>query len=102
MYEYLLPIGSVVKLKGGERALMIFGILQRSPLKSNKIFDYIGVPYPEGHLDVRLHIGFDHDAVEQVLFRGYDGEDMDWEAYTKVLEIAASVEKENMSKAGKE
>lgn len=102
MYEYLLPIGSVVKLKGGERALMIFGILQRSPIKSDKLFDYIGVPYPEGHLDVRLHIGFDHDAIETVLFRGFDGEEQDWAAYTKVLELAANFEKENINKAGKE
>ena len=43
-YDYLLPIGSVVKVKGVERKLMIYGILQRSPEAPDKIFDYVGAP----------------------------------------------------------
>lgn len=30
MYSYLLPIGSVVKLKEAERLMMIFGVLQQN------------------------------------------------------------------------
>ena len=70
MYEDLLPIGSIVRLKGGERLLMIFGILQRSPVDPEQTFDYVGVSYPEGHIDSRLHIGFNKDLIEEVVFRG--------------------------------
>ena len=45
-YEYLLPIGSIVRLKNGERKLMIFGILQRERENPDQVFDYVAVPYP--------------------------------------------------------
>lgn len=89
MYEYLLPIGSVIKLKDAEKPIMIFGILQSNPAVSEKTYDYIGVPYPEGHFDVRLHLGFDHADIKTVVFRGFeDGERM---AFLGALEIAHKV-----------
>ncbi|MBQ9504844.1 MAG: DUF4176 domain-containing protein, partial [Lachnospiraceae bacterium] len=48
MYENLLPIGSVVLLKGGKAKLMITGrILSDENLK--EIYDYVGVVYPLGN-----------------------------------------------------
>lgn len=45
----LLPIGSVVLLKDATKKLVIIGILQVNP-SENKIYDYLGVPYPEGYV----------------------------------------------------
>lgn len=70
MYEYLLPIGSVVRLKGLEKKVMIFGFLQRE-IDNNNLFDYIGVPYPEGQQDARINLGFNHRDIEELIFKGY-------------------------------
>ena len=43
----LLPIGSVVTLQGTAKKVMIIGILQMQQ-ESGKLYDYLGVPYPEG------------------------------------------------------
>lgn len=72
MYDYLLPIGSVVRIKGAEKLMMLFGVLQKSPSMDERVFDYIAVPYPEGRYDPRLDICFDHKDVEEVIFRGYE------------------------------
>jgi hypothetical protein len=43
-----LPIGSVVKLKQVRKLVMIYGREQRQT-SSNKVYDYVSVPYPEGN-----------------------------------------------------
>nr|MCR4909192.1 DUF4176 domain-containing protein [Lachnospiraceae bacterium] len=48
MYKDLLPIGSVVLLKGGQRKLMITGRIL-SDEKLTEIYDYVGVIYPLGN-----------------------------------------------------
>lgn len=73
MYEKLLPIGSVVKLKAAERRVMIYGILQQSP--EDERFDYVGVPYPEGYTTVMTKVAFQHSDIEEVLFQGYEDEE---------------------------
>lgn len=98
-YDYLLPIGSVVKVKGVERKLMIYGILQRSPEAPDKIFDYVGAPYPEGFQDVRLNIVFNHTEVEEILCRGY--EDGERKAFLYLIE-ASMWKREQDKKSGKE
>ena len=62
-YEYLLPIGTVVKVKDVEQRLMIYGILQKGTTVPGRTFDYVAVPYPEGFLDARLNIGFDQENI---------------------------------------
>lgn len=74
-YDYLLPIGSVVKVKNVEQKLVIFGILQKGKAAPDRTFDYVAVPYPEGLQDMRLNIGFDHGDIEEVVYRGYEDED---------------------------
>lgn len=50
MYKNLLPIGSVVLLKGGEKRIMITSrIITRAG--SDDIFDYAACYYPEGVVD---------------------------------------------------
>lgn len=83
-YDYLLPIGSIVKVKDVEQRLMIIGVLQRGRSVPDKTFDYAAVPYPEGLHDNRLNIGFDHSNIEEVVFRGF--EDRERRAFLGVLE----------------
>lgn len=96
MYEKLLPIGSVVKLKDATKLVMIFGILQANSSVSEKTFDYIGVAYPEGHFDVRLQIGFNHENIEELLFKGYDSPER--QEFMGALEIIAAAKNHNEGK----
>lgn len=47
MHKNLLPIGSVVLLRGGEKRLMICGRIQ-TRAGSDKVYDYSACLYPEG------------------------------------------------------
>lgn len=70
----LLPIGSVVKLKGAVKHLMIFG-LRQTDVKTNKEYDYIGVMYPEGNISEELRFMFDHEDIVEVAHKGYETEE---------------------------
>ena len=94
-YSYLLPIGSIVKVKGMEQRMMVYGVLQKGKATGDRVFDYIAVPYPEGIHDSRLSIGFNHSEVEEVVFRGY--EDKDREAFLLILEAIARKAEKNQS-----
>lgn len=67
----LLPIGSVIRLRGAKKDLMVFGICQTQK-DTGKEFDYIGVLWPEGNMGAKTQILFAHDDIEQVVFMGYD------------------------------
>ena len=71
--EYL-PIGTVVTLKGGDKKLMIFGIVQtvENPGEAPQEFDYIGVPYPEGNLGTEYQYMFQHADIDQIFFQGFN------------------------------
>lgn len=75
MNQALLPNGSVVLLKGGDKKLVIYGRKQMSLGEEQQIYDYIGVPYPEGFINEQYTYVFNHAAVEQVVFEGYRDED---------------------------
>lgn len=66
----LLPIGSVVLLKGAEKRVMIFGVCQTDK-ESGKEFDYIAVLYPEGNLGDGMRYLFNHEDIEKIEFKGY-------------------------------
>lgn len=69
----LLPIGSVVLLKNGEKKLMIIGIMQNDKRHKKKNYDYLGELYPEGHLGEGVHqYLFNHEDIHAVIFRGYE------------------------------
>lgn len=68
----LLPIGSVVLLKDGEKKLMIIGIMQNDAGGTGKEFDYLGVLYPEGHLGEGYQYLFNHEDIQEIFFRGYE------------------------------
>ena len=70
MINQLLPIGSVITLDGAEKKLMIVGITVQNE-EDGKIYDYIGVPYPEGYIDSEIMFLFFHKDIKEVDFIGF-------------------------------
>lgn len=66
----LLAIGSVVTLTGATKKLMIIGALIQKK-DENKVYDYMGIPYPEGYIDAQTMFLFMHEDVERVDYVGY-------------------------------
>ena len=80
----LLPIGSVVLLKDATKKLVIIGILQVNP-SENKIYDYLGVPYPEGYVGSDNNFLFNHSDINDIIFSGYDNPER--EIFIKTMDI---------------
>lgn len=70
----LLPIGSVVILKEASKKAMIYGIKQTNTATDIE-YDYIGVIYPEGNMGDGTQFFFNHDAIEEIFFRGFEDEE---------------------------
>lgn len=70
-----LPLGSVVLLNGGIQKLLIIarGINTKQD-DQIVFFDYGAVLYPDGLTGDRMAY-FNHDAVNKVVFYGYDDEE---------------------------
>ncbi len=71
----LLPIGTVVLLKDGEKRLMISGIKQTDASGEGEEYDYLGVLYPEGHIGEEYQFLFNHDNIKKIVFRGYEDDE---------------------------
>lgn len=65
-----LPIGSVVLLKNGRKRVMIYGRKIKAE-NEEKVYDYLGCLYPEGVLDSKKVILFDHSQIQMVYFIGF-------------------------------
>ncbi|MBQ1880347.1 MAG: DUF4176 domain-containing protein [Lachnospiraceae bacterium] len=70
MYGDLLPCGSIVKLAGGERHVMICGRVVFAA-GDDHVYDYTGCLYPEGITAENKMIFFDREAIERILFVGF-------------------------------
>ena len=70
MYEKLLPIGSVVLLKEGNKRVMICGRVQ-AQVEKEKIYDYVACYYPEGIIDSNKLFFFNREDIEMVFFIGF-------------------------------
>ena len=68
MFKDLLPIGSVIMLKGGLKKLMITGMKVSTEYKPEEFYDYIGVFYPEGYIGPQSSFLFNHDDINDVVF----------------------------------
>jgi len=68
----LLPIGSIVLLKDGEKRLMISGIMQSDANGNGEEYDYLGVLYPEGHIGDQFQYLFNHSDINEIVFRGFE------------------------------
>ena len=79
MYKDLLPCGSVVKLTEGDHYVMICGRVVLAD-GNDHIFDYAGCFYPEGMAGSENTLFFDRDAIESVLFIGFqDKQELDYQ-----------------------
>ncbi|MCI8515284.1 MAG: DUF4176 domain-containing protein [Hungatella sp.] len=70
----LLPIGSVVLLKDGQKRVMIYGVKQ-TDTSTDKEYDYISVLYPEGNMGDESQFLFNHSDIEEIYFRGCEDEE---------------------------
>lgn len=73
-YENLLPLGSVVLLKGGSKRVMITGRIQ-ARAGERKVYDYSACAYPEGIVNPKGMYFFDHTAIERLFFVGFQDEE---------------------------
>lgn len=72
--DRLLPIGTIVLLKDGQKKLMINGIMQ-TDVSDNKEYDYLGILYPEGHIGEQFQYLFNHEDIREIVFRGFEDEE---------------------------
>ena len=92
LLSHLLPIGSVVRLVGGEKRLMVFGVKQLDSEGDGKEYDYVAVPYPEGNLGVEHQYMFNHADIEDIHFRGF--EDIERQNFIRLLGEVYSAQSE--------
>jgi Uncharacterized protein conserved in bacteria len=84
--DYILPLGTVVKLKKGDMLLIIVG---RAQLFNNEgtigYFDYSALAYPQGVVAEQEFAFFNDEDIEEEFFEGYrnDQEVEFAEAYEK-------------------
>lgn len=73
--KHILPLGSVVLLKGGDIKLIIVG---RAQLFNNEgaigYFDYSALGYPQGVIAESNFAFFNDEDIKKVLFEGYRDE----------------------------
>lgn len=80
MYKNLLPVGSVVLLKGGDKRIMICGRIQTRN-GDDKIYDYSACYYPEGIISPKNIFFFNRDEIDEVFFIGFqDTEELAYRA----------------------
>ena len=78
MFNGVLPIGSVVTLKGGEKKVMIIGICQFQAVAGEekpRIWDYVGCPFPEGYLGPDKTYLFNNEQIDKIYAVGYQDEE---------------------------
>ena len=70
----IMSLGSVVMLKGGQKRVMVYGRVQREA-GTDRIWDYVGCLFPEGHVSQELNFLFDHDQIDKISFIGFQDEE---------------------------
>lgn len=74
MYKDLMPIGSIVRLHGGDRRIMICGrVVCRNG--EDTIYDYVACLYPQGITSSDDMYFFNRDAIEDVFFIGFQDQE---------------------------
>lgn len=70
----VLPLGSVVLLKGAKRYLVVMGYLMVTE-GSDKVWDYMGCAYPIGAVSSEATLMFDAKQIDKVVFEGFSDEE---------------------------
>ena len=70
-----LPLGTVVILRNAEKRTMIIGYTVVVEEKRDKIYDYIGCPYPEVIINLEKTMAFDNEDIEKIYYTGYNNEE---------------------------
>lgn len=84
--EKLLPIGSIVKLEGSEKNVMVIGVCPQTRNEDGTTVtsDYVGVMYPEGYISPDFFFTFNQDQIVSVEFEGYRNGN-EWEEFTAMV-----------------
>ena len=72
--EKFLPVGTVVRLKGASKSLMITGFCSVSGT-DQKMYDYCACLYPEGAVSSEINLLFNHEQIETIFFKGFVSEE---------------------------
>ena len=81
MKKSLLPIGSVVLLKGGQKRLMICGRIQ-TDVATGITYDYSACYYPDGILNSKELFMFNNDNIQRLFFIFFqDGEELSFRQF---------------------
>lgn len=86
-----LPLGSVVRLRGSQKTMMVIGraLVMTKDDGSKEYYDYSFCLYPEGLIGDAV-VYSNHDCIDEVLFEGYRNDD-DAKALTEIAEILPKV-----------
>ena len=95
--EELLPIGSIVLLKGGDKRLMIIGVVQVNP-EDGEEYDYLACLYPEGFVGPEHIYLFNHEDIENEVAKGFT-DDEHYEFREKLQELISGTETESAEEA---
>ena len=74
MNDKILPLGSVVLLKGATKPIIVIGYLTMDSSNS-KVWDYMACPYPVGVMGMDQNFVFQKESIEKVIFEGYQDEE---------------------------
>lgn len=102
----LLPIGSVVLLKGGTKRVMVIGFApkvasEEDGKQKEDMWDYSGCIYPEGFIESNQVCLFDHAQIEKVYHLGLiDNEEREFKQ--KLTTAINTIGEENLLKVNNE
>ena len=99
MNEKFLPIGTVVKLKGGTKKIMITSYLVFPNNRNGKseMFEYGACPYPAGIIDSKYAVAFNHEQIAEIIYLGHIDEEQ--KEFNKALITTEEKIKEELKKA---
>lgn len=75
MFDRVLPIGSIVLLKGGKRRVMVIGYCKYKDDDRVTIYDYAGCLYPQGFMSPEKTVLFNHEQIERIYSLGFQNEE---------------------------
>ncbi len=61
----ILPIGTIVTLKNATKRILVIGYYPQE-VGSDTVYDYSGVPFPEGLVDSKKILLFNHKQINEI------------------------------------